>query len=165
MAEVTRKEGNETRQEIQRSRRHALSPFDELESFWEDTFPAGWPMRWSNRMMRPFSAMTGKMPLVDVIDAEDKVIVRAELPGIEKKDLDVSVSDHTVTIKAETRHEEKEEKGDYYRSEIQRGAYARTVTLPAEVDGTKAKASLKDGMLELTLPKIEVSKRRHIKID
>jgi len=101
---------------------------------------------------------------VDVIDRDDEVVVKAELPGVEKKDLDVSVTETSVTIKGTTSHEEKEEKGDYYRCEISRGAYARTVALPSYVDADKAKASFKDGVLELTLPKVEKSKRRSIEI-
>ena len=69
------------------------------------------------------------------------------------------------SIKGETKHEEKEEKGDYYRSETSRGAFSRMVSLPADVDESKAKASLKDGVLELTLPKVEKAKRRTIKVD
>jgi HSP20 family protein len=83
---------------------------------------------------------------------------------VEKKDLEISTSDTSVTLKATTRHEEKEEKGDYYRCEITRGAFSRTVALPAQVESDKAKASLKDGVLELTLPKVEKSKRRTVTV-
>jgi HSP20 family protein len=105
-----------------------------------------------------------RMPKVDVIDRDEDVLVRAELPGVEKKDLEISTSDTSVTLKATTRHEEKEEKGDYYRCEITRGAFSRTVALPAQVESDKAKASLKDGVLELTLPKVEKSKRRTVTV-
>ena len=89
----------------------------------------------------------------------------AEVPGVEKDDLDVSVSDNSVTIKGETKREEKEENADYYRCEISRGSFARTVLLPSDVDTGKTKAKFKDGILELTLPKIKKTKRRTIKID
>lgn len=91
--------------------------------------------------------------------------MRAEVPGVKKEDLDVSTTDNTVTIKGSTRHEEKEEKGDYYRSEITRGSFSRTVALPSEVDSAKAKARYKDGILELTLPKVNKSKRRTVKVE
>ncbi|MDH3563080.1 MAG: Hsp20/alpha crystallin family protein, partial [Gammaproteobacteria bacterium] len=81
------------------------------------------------------------------------------------KDLDISVSDNTLTIKGSTRHEEKQEKGDYYRHEISTHDYNRMVALPTDVDGTKAKASFKDGMLELTLPKTGKVERHSIKLD
>ena len=92
------------------------------------------------------------------------MIVFAVLPGVDKKDLVVCVTENSVTIKGTTSHEEKEEKGDYYRCEISRGAYARTVALPSYVDADKAKANFKDGVLELKLPKVEKSKRRSIEI-
>jgi HSP20 family protein len=106
-----------------------------------------------------------RMPKVDVMERDEDIVVRAELPGVEKKDLEISTTDTTVTIKAATRHEEKEEKGDYYRCEISRGSYARTLALPTTVESAKAKASLKDGVLELTLPKVEKSKRRTVTVE
>ena len=110
-------------------------------------------------------AFEGKTPSVDVIEKDDEVIVKAELPGVDKKDLDISVTNNTVTIKGSTSHEEKEEKGDYYRSEISRGSYSRTLSLPAEVDEEKTKAKFKNGILKLTLPKLKKSKRHNVKVD
>ena len=92
-------------------------------------------------------------PRVDVIDREDELVVRAETPGIDKDDLEVSVSEGSVTIKGATRREEKEEKGEYHRCEIMRGTFSRSVALPAEVDADAAQATFKDGVLELTPPK------------
>lgn len=133
-----------------------LGDFDRL---FEDFF--------SRRGLRPFGWEREAGPLVpsvDVIDREDEVLVRAEVPGYRKEDIEVSVADTLLTIRGETKTEEKEEKGDYYRCEISRGAFARTVSLPAEVDDAKAKAIMKDGMLELTLPKVEKSRRHTIAI-
>jgi len=87
------------------------------------------------------------------------VLVKAEIPGVGGDDLDVAVDERSVTIKGKTSHEEKEEKGDYYRSEIRRGAFSRTVRLPREVDASNANATFKDGILELALPKVAKSKR------
>ncbi len=147
---------------------HVLSPFDEMDRWFGNFMPRGW--------MRPFhrerpswgelaAPFEGHMPKVDVIDRDEEVVVRAEVPGVEKDDLDVTVSENTVTIKGQTKHEEKEEKGDYYRCEISQGAFARTVTLPGDVDTEKVKAQFKDGVLELALPKIAKTKRRTVKID
>ena len=165
---MAKEEKKESKQELQKAEpRRALSPFEEMDRMFEDFFPRGWmrPFRWEwpslGEMAKPFE---GKMPKVDVIDRDDEVVVKAELPGVEKKDLDVSVTETSVTIKGTTSHEEKEEKGDYYRCEISRGAYARTVALPSYVDADKAKASFKDGVLELKLPKVKKSKRRSIEI-
>lgn len=106
-----------------------------------------------------------RMPKVDVIDRDAEVMVRAEVPGVDKDDLDVSVTDHTVTIKGKTRHEEKEEKGDYYCCEISSGSFSRTVALPSDVDTESVEASFKDGVLELKMPKVAKAQRRTIKID
>jgi HSP20 family protein len=118
----------------------------------------------NRRWMRPLADLAGDMPSVDVIDRDDEVLVRAAVPGYKKDDLEISVSGDMLTISGETRSEEKEEKGDYYRAEITRGAFSRTIALPAAVDDAKAKATMKEGVLELTLPKVEKSKRRTIAI-
>jgi HSP20 family protein len=165
---MAKEEKKESKQELQKAEpKRALNPFEEMDRLFEDYFSRGWmrPFRWEwpslGEMAKPFE---GKMPKVDVIERDDEVVVKAELPGVDKKDLDVSVTENSVTIKGTTRHEEKEEKGDFYRCEISRGAYARTVALPSYVDADKAKASFKDGVLELKLPKVEKSKRRSIEI-
>ena len=85
--------------------------------------------------------------------------------SIIKKDLKISMTDNSVTIKATTSYEEKEEKSDYYRSEIAQGEYTRTVGLPADVDIEKAKSIFKNGVLELTVPKLEHSQRRTINVE
>ena len=165
---MAKEEKKESKQELQKAEpKRALSPFEEMDRLFEDYFSRGWmrPFRWEwpslGELAKPFE---GKMPKVDVIERDDEVVVKAELPGVDKKDLDVSVTENSVTIKGTTSHEEKEEKGDYYRCEISRGAYARTVALPSYVDADKAKANFKDGVLELKLPKVEKSKRRSIEI-
>lgn len=165
---MAKEEKKESKQELQKAEpKRALSPFEEMDRMFEDYFSRGWmrPFRWEwpslGEMAKPFE---GKMPKVDVIERDDEVVVKAELPGVEKKDLDVSVTENSVTIKGTTSHEAKEEKGDYYRCEISRGAYARTVALPSYVDADKAKASFKDGVLELKLPKVEKSKRRTVEV-
>ena len=144
------------------------SPFEEMERLFEGMMPRGWlrPTRWEwpslSGLVQPFE---GHMPKVDIIDRDSEVVVKAELPGVKKEDIDISVSDNSVTIRGCTSHESEEEKGDYYRMEMSRGEFARTVTLPAEVDSDKAKASFSDGVLELTLPKVTKSKRRTITVE
>lgn len=145
----------------------ALSPFEEMDRMFDGFFRRGvmrpWRFDWPSFPEMALPEM--KIPKVDVVDRENEVLVKAEIPGVDKKDIDISVGEDTVTIKGETRREEKEEKGDYYRCEISHGAFSRTVALPAVVDGARAKASFKDGVLELTLPKIEKAKRHSIKVE
>ncbi|HKJ75854.1 MAG TPA: Hsp20/alpha crystallin family protein [Gammaproteobacteria bacterium] len=155
--------------EVEPVRGRAMSPFEEMERMMDEFFPrggmrpwrGGWGPRWSE-LAAPFE---GGWPKVDVVEKDDQVVVRAEVPGVKKEDLDVSITDNTVTIRGSTQEETKEEEGDYYRREISRGSFSRTVTLPGGVNGDKAKASFNDGMLELTLPKEERSKRRKIKVE
>lgn len=155
--------------EVERPRGRAMSPFDEMERMMEEFFPGslmrpgrwGWGPRGSG-LAAPFE---GRWPKVDVVEQDNQVVVRAEVPGVKKEDLDVSITDNSVTIRGTTQEEKTEEEGDYYHREISRGSFSRTVTLPGGVDGDKAKASFKDGMLELTLPKEERSKRRKVKVE
>ena len=147
---------------------HALSPFEEMDRMFDSLFGRNWPRSLLQPMMPSWPempAMNLRMPKVDVIDQDDRVVVRAEVSGVKKEDLEISLGDNTVTIRGCTRHEEREEKGDYYRSEISRGEFSRTVALPCAVDSNKSTAKLEDGMLELTMPKLEKSKRHTIKVE
>lgn len=160
---------DEKKQDIQKPQTtlRALSPFEEMDRLFESAFPRSWmrPLRWEWPEISARSAFEGKMPKVDVVDRQNEIVVKAEVPGVEKKDLEISMTEDTVTIKGSTRHEEKEEKGDYYRREISTGSFSRTVALPGEVDTARAKANFKDGVLELVIPKIEKAKRRTIHIE
>lgn len=145
-----------------------IDVYEDMERMFDRFFTRGWmrPRRWEwptrGELGRVFDA---RLPHVDVIDRDNEIIVKAELPGVNKNDIDVSVTEDSVTIKGSTRHEEKEEKDNYYRSEISRGEFLRTIALPAAVDGTKAKANFKDGMLELVMPKTEARKRRTVPVE
>ena len=147
-----------------------LRTLDEMDNIFdrmfEEFFPRGWlrPFHFG-RGWWPEVDYEGRQPRIDLIDREDDMVVRAELPGVEKGDLDVSMTEDSVTIKAQGRREEKEEAEHYYRHEIARRTFARTLPLPCNVKGDKAKAHFKDGVLELTLPKVEKSKRRTIKVE
>lgn len=103
------------------------------------------------------------MPKVDIIDHDNEIEVHAALPGVKKEDLDISVNNQTLTIHTKSKEEKKEE-GKYYRREITCGEYQRSLSLPDNVDGENAKASFKDGILTVTLPKTEKSKRKTIEI-
>lgn len=164
MAHDTKKEA---KAELQKAEPvHALSPFEEMDRLFDSYFSRGWlrPFQWPalGKTVAPFE---GRVPNVDLIDREDEFVIKAELPGVDKKDLDISVTQNSVTIKGSTRHEEKEEKGDYYRCEISRGSYTRTMSLPADVDEEHTRATFKDGILELTLPKKKKTKRHNVKVE
>lgn len=147
---------------------HRMSaPFEEFDRFFEQLRSRDWmhPFHWPDTVQSHIPMFAeGRIPKVDIIDNDNDMLIRAELPGVDKKDLDISMTDNTVTIKAKTNYETKEEKSDYYRSEIAQGMYTRTIGLPADVDIDKAKSSFKNGVLELTVPKVERSQRRSIKV-
>jgi HSP20 family protein len=99
-----------------------------------------------------------------LIDREEELLVRAEVPGVEKQDLEIELVGQVLTLKGERKHEETEEKGTYYRSEIARGSFVRSLRLPENVDLENAKAEFKDGVLEVHLPKTEKTERRRIEV-
>jgi HSP20 family protein len=104
--------------------------------------------------MEPFKGHFGTFsPSVDVQESAKDIKVTAELPGVDDKDVEVSLSKDSMTIRGE-KQEEKEDRGkDFYRMERSFGSFSRTIPLPAEVDTDKAKAEFKKGVLTVTLPK------------
>ena len=92
-------------------------------------------------------------PAIDLIDQKDKLVAKVELPGVEKKDVKISLTDNSLTIQGEIKKEEETKKEDYYYRERAYGNYSRTITLPAEVDKDKIIAKFNNGILEITLPK------------
>ncbi len=145
-----------------------LQPFDEFERFFDRFFRRGGlrPFDWERPLLGDlFERFENRMPRVDVIDRDEDVLVRAEIPGVDKKDLDISMTDNMLTIKGSTVGEPKETKGDqFYRCEIAHGAFSRSVSIPTNVDTAQACASMKDGVLEIILPKVEGSKRKTISV-
>jgi len=139
-----------------------LMSFDEFDNFFDDFLSRRWPrlLDWNIPALPEIS-----LPKVDILDHDNDIEVKAALPGVKKEDLEVSVTNQTITIRSCTKEEKKEEgKGKYFRREISRGEFQRTLSLPDNVDGDKAKASFKDGILTVTIPKTEKSKRKSIEI-
>jgi HSP20 family protein len=106
----------------------------------------------------------GGLPQVDIVDREADLLVRAAVPGFTKDDIEVTSTNDAVTIRGSSRTEEKEE-GEYYRREIRCEDFLRTIHLPTLVDDTKARATFRDGVLEIVLPKVERAKRHTLKIE
>jgi HSP20 family protein len=103
-------------------------------------------------------------PALDVYEEKDDIVVKAELPGMEKGDIEVDISDSELTLKGEKKKEEKIEEKDYYRCERSYGAFVRSIDLPRDVQADKVKASFKNGVLEVRLPKTEEAKTKEIKV-
>ncbi len=104
-------------------------------------------------------------PSVDVSETKDKVVVQAEIPGIDPKDIDVSLNSGVLTLKGKKKQELEEKDENYHLVERSYGSFSRSVRLPAEVQEDEVKASYKDGILKITLPKTERAKEKEIKIE
>lgn len=164
MSEVAKKETAKAPEEVPVAKRYP-SPFDDFDSFLDSVFPRMWPTHWERfwDRRRPLAGL--KMPRVDVIDGKEDVKVYVEAPGVKKEDLEVHMTDHTVMVKGKTSRKDEKKDTDYYRCEIEQGEFSRSIPLPADVDGTRVKAKFENGMLELTVPKLEQAKRHSVKID
>ncbi len=97
-------------------------------------------------------------PRVDVFEEGDELVVRAEVPGVSKEDIEVTVKDGVLSLHAETKKEEEKKERGYYRREMHYGSFTRQVALPVEVDEESAKATHKDGVLEVRLRKASPEK-------
>lgn len=104
------------------------------------------------------------LPAVDVFEKEGNVVVKVDLPGVDKNNVKVLVTDDEVTIRGETRREEEIKEKNYYRSERAFGSFSRTVALPVTVQREKAKASFKNGVLEVVIPKATEARSDQIEI-
>jgi HSP20 family protein len=149
----------------------ALRPFSrEMEDFFEDMFPR----RWSEGSFSPFfmrRPLWGEFdekfdffPKVDILDKDDALLVRAEMPGVKKEDLDITIAGDRLVFEAKRDYEEEEKKEDFVRHEMAYGRLYRAVHLPVEVLGDEAKAELKDGVLEIFLPKVEATTPFKVKV-
>ena len=148
-----------------------MSPFaHSMEEFFGNHFPRSWmegffePHSW-NRSWRPDLGQTFEVwPKVDIVDKDDALVVRAEMPGVKKEDLEVTIAGDRLTFEAKRDFEEKEEKEEFFRSEMAYGRLFRAVHLPVEVLGDKARAELKDGVVEVYLPKEEAITPHTVKV-
>jgi len=140
----------------------SLLSFDEFDNFFDDFLSHRWPRLLDFNFPAGFDR---GFPKIDIIDHDNDIEVQAALPGVKKEDLDVTINNQTLTIRTSTKEEKKkEEKGKYFRREITRGEFQRTVSLPDNVDDTNVKAAFNDGILTITIPKTEKSKRKTIEI-
>jgi HSP20 family protein len=120
-----------------------------------------------------FSPMSGETevstrswaPPVDIYETEDAIVLKAELPGIDPKDVEVRVEDNTLYLKGERNYEKEINEQNYHRIERSYGSFARSFSLPNSISAEKVKAEYKDGLLTLTMPKREEAKPKTIKID
>lgn len=103
-------------------------------------------------------------PSVDVIDRGKEIVVKANVPGIDPKDVEVTVSENVVNIKGQTAQEKEDKGANYYRRERYYGAIQRSIPLDAKVEAEKAKATFKNGVLEVTVPKVEGAEGKQVQV-
>jgi HSP20 family protein len=149
----------------------ALSPFKEMERRFEEM-----ERRFEDFFRRPFSFLPSWMPRMkmpeieevspsmDIFTEGDDIVVKGELPGMKKEDINVSLTKDTISISGEKKKEEKVEKKDYYSLERSYGSFKRSFSLPAEVQTEKASAKFKEGVLEIRIPKTEEAKKKEKKV-
>ena len=140
----------------------SISPMWDMGKWMEDFFRRPFPF-WGLPSMR-MKGMEELSPAVDLFEENNEIIARAELPGMSKEDIDITLTDDTITISGEKRKAEKIEKKDYHQWECAYGSFSRTFALPAEVKKDQVKTKLKDGVLEIRMPKTEEAKRKEIKV-
>lgn len=104
-------------------------------------------------------------PAVDIYETNDSFVVSADLPGLNKDEIQIDLKDNTLTLKGEKKFEEKVSKDNYIRVERAYGSYVRSFTLPQNVDPEKIKAKYKEGVLEVTIPKKEDARPKQIKVE
>ena len=128
----------------------------EMDRPW-DSFLEGRPMR---------RAEEGRewLPSLDVSETKNDLVIKAELPGMDPKDIDISLSNGLLTITGEKKQEKEEKDENYHLIERSYGSFTRSVRLPREVQSDKITASFKNGVLRVTLPKSEEAKKKEIKI-
>ncbi len=113
---------------------------------------------------RLFSEETMLTPALDVSETEKELIVKAEVPGMDKKDININLSDGLLTIKGEKKQEKEEKNENYHSVERRYGKFSRTMRLPRDIEVDKVDATYKDGVLKITLPKSESAKSKKIEI-
>lgn len=104
-------------------------------------------------------------PAIELKETENEIVLKAEVPGVDAKDLDVQVSEDAVSIAGTHQEEKRSEEKGVYRSELRYGQFQRIVPLPTTVNHQQAKAMFKDGIMTLTLPKAEAAQRKFVKVD
>lgn len=150
----------------------ALSPFEAMERrfstmerMFEELFRRPFsflaPSRWPGVTLPAAGEIS---PSIDVFEEGDFVVVKAELPGMKKEDLSVDFSNGAVTISGEKKQEEKVDQKNYHMIERSYGSFTRSLFMPTEVLADKAKATFKDGVLEIRVPKTEEAKKKERKI-
>jgi HSP20 family protein len=152
------------------ARSEGWAPFDslrqEIDRLFEDFRPFGWRLP-SARVDIDLPQQSGwsVSPAFDLVEKDHEYEITAELPGIDEKNVDVKLTNHTLTIKGEKREEKEEKEKDYYLSERRFGSFQRSFRLPEGVDADKVEATFAKGVLTVKLPKTAEAKNAGKKVE
>jgi HSP20 family protein len=139
------------------------SPFEEMERMLNDFFQQRYfTPSWMPRFKLPELADVSTS--VDMFEEGDELVIKAEIPGMKKEEISIDFAGDVVTISGEKKSEERTERKDYFRVERSFGSFSRKLHLPIDIQVDKAKASFKDGVLEIRMPKSEAEKQKVRKI-
>lgn len=135
-----------------------MSPFDLLQTEIERVFDSfnGWPATFTERAFSPS---------MEVVETDSAIEVSTELPGIDEKDVEISVSDNVLTIRGEKKFEKDERKKNYRLVERSYGSFERSIALPQGVDASKVNAKMTKGVLKVEVPKPAAAKAQQVKIN
>ena len=106
-----------------------------------------------------------RQPFIDIVETDKEIVATAEMPGLNKEDIDINLTNNVLEISTETKHEEEKKEKDYIYRERKSGSYYRAITLPSSIDSNNAKASYNNGVLEIKMPKTEVKKKTSLKVE
>jgi HSP20 family protein len=140
----------------------SLSPFSDVERWFDDFFRR--PFSFYGLPRLRFGDVEEILPSMDMYEDKGDLVLKAELPGMNKEDIEVTLTDSSITISGEKKKEDEVKKHNYYKMERSYGSFSRSFSLPAEVQADKVTSKFKDGVLEIRLPKSEQAKSKEVKI-
>ena len=151
----------EDQKDLVRSESRPMMSMRDFDRWFDEILP---------RPLTPFfpririSAEEEMMPNIDMYESNGDIVLKAELPGMKKEDIDITLSEGMITISGEKKKDEEIKRKDYYKLERSYGSFCRSFSLPAEVKSDKVKSSFKDGILEVHMPKSEKAKSKEVKV-
>jgi len=138
-------------------------PFSELRRMREDMDKLFGSMAIPS-IFAPMEAVRA-CPAVDVLEKDNSIIVRAEVPGLKKEDIEVTATEDSISLRGEFKREEEAKEEGYFRREMRSGRFFRTIPMPSAINRDQVRASFRDGILEITAPKAEEAQARETKIE
>jgi HSP20 family protein len=140
--------------------------FEEFMNRMLDEFGGGiWNMPMRRSLPESLTVKTHRQPYIDIVETDKEIVATAEMPGLNKEDIHINLTNDRLELSTETKNEEEKKGKDYIYRERRSGSYYRMVSLPSSIDVSNAKASYNNGILEIKMPKIEVKKKTSVNVE